>query len=216
MKYLCLLTIVFALLSCVEDSTSPEDAKSQLFDVQVGKVWEYGQGNDFSTLTVKDSSMQPWVLHYWNTTKIDTLKTWRVEFAFHENSLTRYQDFAIAETDSGYVWGTNKHTLIDKYMNLPYYVRLIDIPRKFSGNYKQQEAAKLSFGGQEYEATIDVDWIAKYIEFAGTINRKAWDIKFTHQRKVYEPGIEGDNYTIVEDVGFYMFRSKTLSRIYFE
>lgn len=208
MKKLLIVLSVVLLFACSEEDyvEPPVDTSKPLFELKVGNVWEMKDnlGNS-CTLKISEVNNYPWVMSFWDTTKKDTLETYILEQKIIVNNFPQYHNFALAKVKGGILFGDSYHSLIDKQMELPYFVKLFTIPDSTFELKIDRDSTTLKLGEKLIPVVNYAKWEKKLISLPNNVVK--WGYEVIHYSKRYElnPGIYGSDYSFADSVGFVRF-----------
>lgn len=213
MKYLPLLIFILILSACKESSqpiVPPPIVKQRLFDVSVGSKWTLKNGSQEAFFRVLSEDTARWVLQYWDTAKQVKMQSYCIEWKEFDNGFPRYFDFAMAETDSGYFFGTRNHFLVEPNYPTDFFVKLFFIPDSIAvGRIEYDEFRKTVLGSERYW-TCETKWMEKQYNFPNDTTRQAWQADYYAEQKTPVVSKIGESFTFIKGIGLYKYKNYIL------
>lgn len=197
------------IISCSDDSsTSPVVVKPQ-------KAFTWNEGDVFilqnskgelCSLIVRSTQMRQWAMNFWDTATKVNLNSIIFEKKTYNASIAQYDEFALAATDSGYMFGSANNPLIDKNYQLEYISYRFFIPHDFSKVNNESVNKNMKLGDLAYDVSFSAIWSnAENVYFPKDTLRKSYNVKYSAKRTIYIPGNTGEDYIISSGLGFYRF-----------
>lgn len=215
MKKLVIISIlILVFFSCKDNSTEPNgepSPKSKFFSIEVGELWTYeNSSGKEATIRIARFDTSEWVLSFWDTTSKIKLPTYHLTYKYLDNSLPRYEDLALALTDSGYVFGTYSHSIVAPNYPTDFPIKLYLIPDTVHLGYTETMSFSKPIGSKDYNWLATAVWTeSSSILFDDTL-RESWNIDFNAKSEYPVQKLMGNSYTWLAKVGLYKIYNYTL------
>ncbi|MDR0926967.1 MAG: hypothetical protein LBO69_04290 [Ignavibacteria bacterium] len=200
--------------SIVNTEPNPDTTKTptkHLFPITYEQTWiMHSNSGDSAYLEVIYDNSISYAKFFWDTTNKTNINAMNLQFVYWEGNLKKRMYFALADTDSGYIFAAKNNPAIANY-TLNFYSYFFNIPYKSAITpCSITDSTSIQVGNNNCKLYRNATW--NYIGeiILNSTPKKIWQVNITFYDDTKNPKSYIYSFEFIEDIGFYKFMDYTL------
>ena len=215
-----MLCSILFFTSCSEESTvgppiEPpiDETPKYLFTVETNARWLMkNKNNDTAFFQAFDTTIISVANLFWDTSEANRIemKAIPVRFRYWEGNMRRDIWFALGITDSGYVFCSNRNSVISDFPLDNFYSKLFFIPNEVQNERREYVYDEFIIGTSTFRVSAEALW--KNIDeiFWQEKKQKLWRVEYKSTDEMKVPSQYFYDFEFLQDIGFYKYMNYEL------